>query len=99
MANNKYVEELHKSVDAVLRTPEGRALFAHLFNVCGYNRSSTVADPANGAVLAESTAYNEARRGVYIHLRQLASYDLLKAAEEIAERTEIKSVPPTTTEK
>jgi hypothetical protein len=79
-------EKLHKSVDEVLRSEAGRTLFAHLFNICGYNASSTVVNPVTGEVSPEATTYNEARRGVYLHLRRLASYDLLKAAEELAEK-------------
>ncbi len=89
-------EKLHKSVDEVLRSEAGRTLFAHLFSICGYNASSTVVNPATGEVNAEATTYNEARRGVYLHLRRLASYDLLKPAEELAEKpavTEVKKAP------
>lgn len=80
------VEDVKRSVDAVLRTEEGRKLFAHLHLICGYSTTSIVIDRQTGGALAEATVYNEARRGVYIYLRRLASYDLLKVAEELAER-------------
>ena len=79
-------EETKKAVDVVLGTEEGRLVFAHIFHLCSYNMNSSVVDPRNSEILPSSSAYNDGRRSVYVGLRRLASYDLLKAAEDLAER-------------
>ena len=79
------VKTLGQQVDAVLRTEEGRALFAHLHRYCAYNRCGLAFDATTRCVEPVTTALNEARRGVYIHLRELASRELLAVAEELAE--------------
>jgi hypothetical protein len=85
--------KLMKSVDAVLQTEEGRDLFIHLFNECGYNRSSLRLSRTTGELLPISTEAAEARRLLYIELRALASRDLLAVAERLAEE------PPPAAEK
>lgn len=77
--------KLHEAVDTVLRTEAGRRVFAHLFHVCGYNVSS-LSRKGDGEIAPIATECREAQRMVYIRLRNLASYDLLRAAEELAER-------------
>lgn len=97
MADEKKLEEMMKarkaavaklrgSVDAVLRTEEGRAVFAYLFHDSLYNQNTTSVHPQTGETLPGATAFNDGRRALYISLRRLASYDLLQAAEELAER-------------
>ena len=80
--------ELTAAIDAVLSTDPGRKLFALLFKLSAYNRVVSAIDNRNSEILPASSAYNDGRRSLYVDLRQLASYDLLKPAEELAERPE-----------
>lgn len=78
--------KLRGQVDAVLRTEEGRALFVHLFHSCLYNQNTSSVHPQTAEVLPGASAYNDGMRAVYISLRRLADFDLLQAAEALAER-------------
>ena len=69
----------------LLSTEAGQALFTYLFNRCGYSQKSLVADSRSGALLEDSTMYNEARRGVYVELRRYAPLEALMKVEFKAE--------------
>ena len=73
------------AVDAVLQTEPGRVLWAHLFNICGYNRSSLAVDPRSGDAMTQATQHNEAMRMVYLKMRSLVSPEVLVKAERLAE--------------
>lgn len=79
-------KKLDSQVDAVLRTEEGRAVFAFLFHRAEYNGTAVAVDPSSHEILPLSSAYNAGRRSLYLDLRRRASYDLLQAAEALAER-------------
>lgn len=81
---NPEVERLAKSVDEVLRTEAGRALWVHLFHLCGYNTTS-LSRKNDGEVAPLSTECKEAQRLVYIRLRGLASPELRAVVEQMAE--------------
>jgi len=90
MAKPKIIGDLEtrkigECADAVLRTEEGRALWAYLYRYCGFHQTSLVYDKSTGGIELVTSALNEARRGVYIHLRGIGSRDLVAKAEEIAE--------------
>lgn len=74
-----------KSIDAVLRTDEGKDLFAHLANVCGFFVTSLTHKRSDGEVAVLTTECKEAQRLVYLDLRKLASRGLLAEAEALAE--------------
>ena len=76
--------KIRVAIDAVLKTPAGRELWAYLFHLCGYNQSSIAVGP-DGDVQDRATQHNEARRLVYIQLRKLASRSLLVPVEDAAE--------------
>lgn len=79
-------KKLDAQIDAVLRTEEGRALFGLLFRLANYNGVVSAIDVRNHEILPASSAYNDGRRSLYVDLRRRASYDLLQAAEALAER-------------
>lgn len=86
---------LSKSIDVVLSTEDGRALWAYLFHACGYNATSlTIKGDREVAQL--STECKEAQRKIYIDLRNLASRELRAKAEELAETS--VAVPDVTPE-
>ena len=90
---NETEVKLRRSVDAVLRTEHGRALWAHLVVKCGFFETS-LTRTSNGEVAPLSTECKEAQRLLYLNLRKLASPELRAVAETLAE----VSVPITTPE-
>lgn len=74
------------AVAAIGNTPAGKTLFAYLFNLCGYNRSSIAVDPTTGDVQTLATQHNEAMRLVYIKLRAKLPADLRAEIEAAAEQ-------------
>ena len=72
------------AVSAVLKTEHGKILWAHLFDVCGYNVSS-LTKRLDGDISVSSTECKEAQRLIYINLRKLAPRELLVAVEDAAE--------------
>ena len=76
------------AIDTVLKTEAGRTLFTHLFEACGYNRSSVAVDPTNRDYQPLASAFNDARRSVYINLRDLATPALLAPVELAAEESQ-----------
>lgn len=77
-------QRLRIAVDAVLKTENGKVLWAHLFDVCGYSISS-LTKKLDGDVSVLSTECKEAQRLIYINLRKLPTRELLAAAEAVAE--------------
>ena len=75
---------LRSAVDAVLKTEPGRVLWAHLFQVCGYNITS-LEHRTDGELAPLATEAREAQRLIYIRLRSLPSRALREAAEIFAE--------------
>ena len=88
-------EKLGQSIDAVLKTEAGRTLWAYLFHACGYNVSSLSRNPSTGEMDRMSTECKEAQRFIYVNLRKLASRELLRVAEDLAETPIPQPVPLT----
>ena len=76
------------AIDTVLKSAAGQTLFAHLFEICGYNLSNTAADRKTGDYQPLASAYNDARRSVYIDLRNRATVALLAPVELAAEEAQ-----------
>jgi hypothetical protein len=86
-------EKLAKNIDEVLRTEAGRALWAHLFHICGYNQSSLTLNRQTGEVASLSTECKEAQRRIYLDIRNRASRELRAVAEELAETPIAAPIP------
>ena len=80
---------LSGAVDEVLKTESGRLVFIELFNICGYNRNDLALNSGTKTLDVQSSLYNMARRSVYIELRELATPELVRAAEALAEQQTI----------
>ena len=76
------------AIDTVLKSNAGQTLFAHLFELCGYNLSNTAADRKTGDYQPLASAYNDARRSVYIDLRNRATVALVAPVELAAEEAQ-----------
>jgi len=79
-------------VDSLLRTEDGREFFMHLHSICGFAKSDTVVNPVTHEIATASTAYNNARRDIYVEIRKLATRVLLTPVEEAAELREQPAV-------
>lgn len=76
--------EFAKAADAVLRTEQGRKLWSLLAHRMGFFKSS-IRRKADGEIASLSTEALEAQRLVYLELRTLPTYELLAAAEQLAD--------------
>ena len=70
-----------KAVHEVLATEAGKEVFRLLFKICGYDQTSVVLDAKSGTLDLDKTLYNEARRAVYLQLRNFAPIEALKEVE------------------
>ena len=78
-------DESIKFVDNVLRTEDGKKLFAWLHRRCGYSVSVLRVSRSTGDIAPLSVEARGAERDVYVDLRRLAGRELLAAAEFLAE--------------
>lgn len=72
----KEERKLRQVINTVLKTAAGRDLFRHLHEICGFAKSS-ITVMSSGEVATEATVYNEARRGIYLNVRNRAAPELL----------------------
>jgi len=75
---------LRKDLDDTFGTAHGRRVLRYLKDICGYQKSSVVADPQNGDPLGSGTIYNAARQNVYLTIRKYVNREI-KIAVEIDE--------------
>ena len=75
---------LRVAFDWLLQQENGRIVWAHIFNLCGYNKSS-LAYFAAGDVAPMKTECKEAQRLIYMDLRKMVASTLLAKAEFEAE--------------
>lgn len=72
---------LRKDLNETFATPAGKRALRYLMDLCGYQRSAVVADPATGDPLPNGTLYNSARVNVYLALRKNLHRDILIPVE------------------
>lgn len=83
-AKKKYLAErraLKKDISMTFATSHGMRTLRWLMNQCGYQTPSVTVNRETGELLTECTIYNEARRGLYLDLRQLVSLKTLIKVE------------------
>lgn len=81
------VSRFKKSVTKVANTGDGQLFLYYLMKECGYQMPSVVTDGSSGKLLMDSTIYNEARRDIYLRVR-----NLLKDSPELLKKIEIDMV-------
>lgn len=72
---------VRKDLNETFATPCGKRALRYLMDLCGYQQSSVVADPATGDPLANGTIYNAARVNVYLALRKQLHRDIVIPVE------------------
>lgn len=70
-------QDIIKTVD----TEHGLTVFRHIMYICGYQSPSVVANSQTGEINIHSTVYNEARRNLWLTLRQYIPQDRLTLIE------------------
>jgi hypothetical protein len=71
-------DQSRQAIQAVANTDAGQIFFRYLMEeLCGYQRSSVVLSPQEHEVNIKATIYNEARREIWLHLRDYISIDKL----------------------
>lgn len=63
----------------------GQDFMVGIFHLCAYNQTSVVSDPETSEVLPGATAYNDARRSVYVDIRKMIDPELRAKIEALAE--------------
>lgn len=69
------------SINRTFSTQDGKMVLYWLMNHCGWNESSIGGNPDIGAEITHGTLINEARRSVYLRLRELIDHEILKEVE------------------
>lgn len=72
---------LKKDINETFASAQGMATLRYIMDLCGYQRPSTVADPATGEIMYNSTIYNEARRNIYLSIRKFLKRETLISVE------------------
>ncbi len=77
----KLIKARKKDFDTVAATEEGLNVFRFLMDACNYQKYNITIDPQTGEVNRETSLYREARRSVYLDLRQYIPAKFLKKIE------------------
>lgn len=64
-----------------LASSDGQLFLFWLMKQCAWDDTSLVTDPTSGEINQLASIYNEARRGVYLNVRDLLTPDILKNVE------------------
>ena len=83
-ARQREAGRVRQAFDWLLKQENGRIVWAKIFDLCGYNKSS-LSYFAGGDVAPLKTDCKEAQRLIYMELRKMVSPDLLAKAEFEAE--------------
>ncbi len=70
-----------KDLNETFAPGHGRRVLRWLMEECGYQRPSTSVDPNSTKILSENMLYNEARRNLYLKLRQQLDQEILIPVE------------------
>lgn len=73
--------QLTRDLGETFATSSGRRTLRFLMDQCGYQKSNTFENGETGDLLTQSMLYNEARRGLYLDLRQFIPQEVLIAVE------------------
>ncbi len=72
---------LMRDIEVASASPEGLNLMKYIFDLTGYSKVLIVGNPATGDVHDRGTLYNNARRSIWLEIRQLIPKRILKKIE------------------
>jgi hypothetical protein len=78
---NKEKLKIMSYFNKTFASEEGIKTLRYLKNTCGFDKISIVGNAVTGDINYRSTLYNEARRAVYLELRQFIKTEILKQVE------------------
>lgn len=70
-----------KNFTIVAATEEGREVFKYLMSTCGFKKNTSCYNPQTMEVNKDATVYLEARRSIYLEIRNYVPDRLLKKIE------------------
>lgn len=73
--------QLMRDLSETFSTTAGRRTLRFLMEQCGYQKYNTFENGETGDLLVQSMLFNEARRGLYLDLRQFIPQEILIAVE------------------
>lgn len=74
-------KEIKEMYNMVFATPEGLMVLRDISELAGHNQTSVIVDPTTGEINIDSTVYNEARRNLYLQIREHVRPSILKKVE------------------
>ena len=82
--NVKHTNELkglRKVIAVATSNAEGIIFARHIFRMCGYDKHSVTMNPETQEINIQATVYNEARRNIWLELRNLIPVKARKKIE------------------
>ncbi len=77
----KKIKIIKRDVEIATATPEGLNLMRWIFDLCGYSKVLIAGNPKVGLDVKDGTLYNNARRAIWLEIRQLVPRRTLKKIE------------------
>ncbi len=84
------VKGLRKCIAVATSSAEGIIFARHIFRMCGYDKHSVTMNPESQELNTQATIYNEARRNIWLEIRNLIPVKARKKIEY--ERTKFLEV-------
>ncbi len=79
--SNKKLKLLRRDIEIVTASPEGLNLMKCIFNLSGYSKILIAGNPEIGLSVLEGTLYNNARRSIWLEIKELIPKRTLKKIE------------------
>lgn len=86
MQKPKRLVDAERAARKIAKTPAGEAFFRYLMEELGFKDAAVVWNATETSVATDAMINNEARRGVYLHIRTLLTPELRNKIE--AERVD-----------
>ncbi len=80
LANQK-LKLLKRDLEIAIASPEGLNLMKWIFSLSGYSKTLIVGNPQTGDIHDRGTLYNNARRSIWLEIRQMLPRRILKKIE------------------
>ncbi len=77
----KQMKLLKRDFNIAAASPEGLNMMKYIFNLSGYSKVLIVGNPTTGDVHDRGTLYNNARRSIWLEIREMLSIRILKKIE------------------
>ncbi len=72
---------LKRDIEIAAASPEGLNFMKWIFGLSGYSKILITGNPQSGEILDRGTLYNNARRSIWLEIRQMLPKRILKKIE------------------